>query len=95
MEQFVCNLVFSIGVVIKGVDGAGNFGGGIRIASQHPAVLESLGGCGNDIVFCSGNLVKKNFDPYWVGVNEGSVHSTLHSLWKLVTSVYQHSMILV
>jgi hypothetical protein len=38
------------------VDGAGYFGGGIRIASQHPAILESLGGCGNDI-FCSGNLV--------------------------------------
>lgn len=45
---------FNTGGLHKGVYGAGYFGGGIRIASQHSAILESLGGCGNDDFFAHG-----------------------------------------
>jgi len=49
-----CDFVFTTGELHKGVDGAGYFGGGIRIASQHSAILESLGGCGNVDFFAHG-----------------------------------------
>lgn len=50
-EASHCDLFPLLVGLIKGVGGSGYFGGGIRIASQHPAVLESLGRCGNDAIF--------------------------------------------
>jgi len=50
VKRFMCklfNFVFNTGGLHKGVDGAGYFGGSLRIASQHSSVFESLGGCGN------------------------------------------------
>lgn len=47
-----CDLFSNLDGVTDGVDASGHFGRGVRVASQHSTIPESLGGCGNDEFFC-------------------------------------------